>query len=202
MSISDNQVVSIHYELRNVDNGEILDSNINAAPLSFIVGKGQIIPGLEEKIKDLKVGEKADIKVAAVDAYGVYDDNAVQTLPKEQFAGIELVEGMSLYGTGEHGETVQVVVKSFNDAEVTIDYNHPMAGRTLMFTVSILSLRDATEEEIQTGVVGGMAAMGGGCCGGGGHSHGGCGTEDHGHSHGGGSCGTEKPHSHGGCGCH
>ena len=85
-------------------------------------------------------------------------------LPKEQFAGIELVEGMSLYGTGEHGETVQVVVKSFNDAEVTIDYNHPMAGRTLMFSVAILSLRDATEEEIQTGVVGGMAAMGGGCC--------------------------------------
>ncbi len=98
-------------------------------------------------------------------------------------------------GYADDGETVQVVVKSFNDAEVTIDYNHPMAGRTLMFSVAILSLRDATEEEIQTGVVGGMAAMGGGCCGGGGHSH----------SHGGGSCGTEDKghgHSHGGCGCH
>ena len=73
-----------------------------------------------------------------------------------------------------------------------------------MFSVAVLSLRDATEEEIQTGVVGGMAAMGGGCCGGGGHSHshGGGGTEDHGHTHGGGSCGTEKPKSHGGCGCH
>ena len=171
-----------------------------AAPLSFIVGKGQIIPGLEEKIKDLKVGEKADIKVAAVDAYGVYDDNAVQTLPKEQFAGIELSEGMSLYGQGEHGETIQVVVKSFDDTSVTIDYNHPMAGRTLMFSVAILSLRDATEEEIQSGVVGGFAAMGGGCCGGGG-----CGTghdhddHDHGHSHGGG-CGTGG--GHGGCGCH
>jgi FKBP-type peptidyl-prolyl cis-trans isomerase SlyD len=63
-----------------------------------------------------------------------------------------------------------------------------------MFSVSVLSLRDATEEEVQTGVVGGMAAMGGGCCGGGGHSHD--------HDHGGGSCGTEKPQSHGGCGCH
>ena len=103
---------------------------------------------------------------------------------------------MSLYGTGEHGETVQVVVKSFTDSDVTIDYNHPMAGRTLMFTVTVLSLRDATEEEVQTGVVGGLAAMGGGCCGGGGHSH----------SHGGGSCGTGHDHghghSHGGCGCH
>ena len=68
-------------------------------------------------------------------------------------------------------------------------------GTYVSFESSILSLRDATEEEIQTGVVGGMAAMGGGCCGGGGHSH----------SHGGGSCGTEDKghgHSHGGCGCH
>ena len=71
-----------------------------------------------------------------------------------------------------------------------------MAGRTLMFSVAILSLRDATEEEIQSGVVGGFAAMGGGCCGGGS-----CGTDehDHGHSHGGG-CGTGG--GHGGCGCH
>ena len=117
---------------------------------------------------------------------------------QEQFAGIELTEGMSLYGSGENGETVQVVVKSFTDAEVTIDYNHPMAGRTLMFSVAVLSLREATEEEVQTGVVGGMAAMGGGCCGGGGGGH----DHDHGSA---GSCGTSAPEpkqSHGGCGCH
>ena len=131
-------------------------------------------------------------------AYGEYNDEAVQVLPKEQFAGIELTEGMSLYGSGENGETVQVVVKSFTDAEVTIDYNHPMAGRTLMFSVAVLSLREATEEEVQTGVVGGMAAMGGGCCGGGGGGH----DHDHGSA---GSCGTSAPEpkqSHGGCGCH
>jgi FKBP-type peptidyl-prolyl cis-trans isomerase SlyD len=100
---------------------------------------------------------------------------------------------MTLYGTGEQGETVQVTVKSFTDSDVTIDYNHPMAGKTLMFSVTVLSLRDATEEEIQTGVVGGMAAMGGGCCGGGGHDHG----------EGGGCCSSEPQpqQSHGGCGC-
>jgi FKBP-type peptidyl-prolyl cis-trans isomerase SlyD len=75
------------------------------------------------------------------DGYGEYNDEAVQTLPKEQFAGIELSEGMSLYGQGEHGETIQVVVKSFDDTNVTIDYNHPMAGRTLMFSVAILSFK-------------------------------------------------------------
>ena len=191
-----NKVIGIEYTLKDANTGEHLDSNVGQAPLEFISGKGQIIPGLESKLIEMSANEEADVLVQAIDAYGEYNEEAVQVLPKEQFAGIELVEGMSLYGTGEHGETVQVVVKSFNDAEVTIDYNHPMAGRTLMFSVAILSLRDATEEEVQTGVVGGMAAMGGGCCGGGGHSHGGgsCGTgHDHGHNHG---------HSHGGCGCH
>jgi len=131
----------------------------------------------------MAANESADVLVEPKDGYGEYNEEAIQTLPVEQFAGIELAEGMSLYGTGEQGETVQVLVKSFNDKEVVIDYNHPMAGRTLMFSVTILSLRDASEEEIQTGVVGGMAAMGGGCCGGGGSSE-------------------SAPQSGGGCGCH
>lgn len=209
MSISDNQVVSIHYELRNVDNGEILDSNINAAPLSFIVGKGQIIPGLEVKIKELKAGENADIKVAAVDAYGIYDENAVQTLPKEQFAGLELQVGMTLYGQGEHGETVQVSVKNFNDETVEIDFNHPLAGKDLLFAISILEVREATADEILNGYVGGGS---GGCgCGSGGcgsHEHDDdhecCGGHDHEHEHGEGGCCGGESHSHGGgcCGSH
>ena len=191
-----NKVIGIEYTLKDAKTGEQLDTNVGQAPLEFISGKGQIIPGLESKLVEMSANEEADVLVEPALAYGEYNDEAVQILPKEQFAGIELTEGMSLYGTGEQGETVQVVVKSFSDSDVTIDYNHPMAGRTLMFSVSVLSLRDATEEEVQTGVVGGMAAMGGGCCGGGG-------GHDHGHDHGGGSCGSEQPkQSHGGCGCH
>lgn len=209
MSIQDNQVVSIHYELKSVDNGEILDSNLQGAPLSFIVGKGQIIPGLEEKIKDLKVGEKADIKVAAVDAYGVYDDNAVQTLPKEQFAGLELQVGMTLYGQGEHGETVQVIVKNFNDETVEIDFNHPLAGKDLLFAINVVEVRDATADEILNGYVGGGH---GGCgCGSGGSCHTTdsdddecCGGHGHDHAHGEGGCCGGEGHSHGGgcCGSH
>jgi len=199
-----NKVIGIEYTLKDAKTGEHLDTNVGQAPLEFISGKGQIITGLENKLVNMSANEEADVLVEPKDAYGEYNDEAIQTLPKEQFAGIELVEGMSLYGTGEHGETVQVVVKSFNDNEVTIDYNHPMAGKTLMFSVSVLSLRDATDEEIQTGVVGGMAAMAGGCCGGGGHSAGGCGCasgDSHEHASEG-CCGTQQGHSHGGCGCH
>lgn len=160
------KVIGIEYSLKDANTGEQLDTNVGGKPLEFIEGKGQIIPGLEEKVTQMNLNEEADVLVEPAQAYGELNEEAIQTLPKEQFAGIELAEGMSLYGTGEQGETVQVTVQGMTDTEVTIDYNHPMAGRTLMFSVSILSLRDATEEELQTGVVGGMAAMGGeGCCG-------------------------------------
>ncbi len=187
------KVIGIEYSLKDANSGEQLDSNVGGAPLEFISGRGQIIPGLESKLIDMAENEQADVMVQPAEAYGEYNEEAMQTLPKEQFAGIELTEGMTLYGTGEQGETVQVTVKSFSDSDVTIDYNHPMAGKTLMFSVTVLSLRDATEEEIQTGVVGGMAAMGGGCCGGGGHDHG---SE-------GGCCSSEPQpqQSQGGCGC-
>ncbi len=162
-----NKVIGIEYNLKDAKTGDQLDTNLGQAPLEFITGKGQIIPGLEAKVETMSANESADVLVEPKDGYGEYNEEAVQVLPTEQFAGIELAEGMSLYGTGEQGETVQVLVKSFDDKEVTIDYNHPMAGKSLMFSVTILSLRDASEEEIQTGVVGGMAAMSSGCCGGG-----------------------------------
>jgi len=197
-----NKVISIEYTLNDANTKVQLDTNVGGAPLDFITDMGQIIPGLEKELVNLNEGDKTDVLVQPADAYGEYNEEAVQTLPKEQFADIELTEGMSLYGTGEGGETVQVVVKSITEDDVTIDYNHPMAGKTLMFSVTVLATRAATEEEIQVGVVGGMAAAGGGCCGGGS-----CGTEseDHGHSHDhgseGGCCSSESApeKSQGGC---
>ncbi len=92
MAINENQVVSIRYELKDASSGEVLDSNLDAELLTFIVGKGQIIPGLENEIKNLSQGDSVDIEIAAKDAYGEYDESAVQSLPKEQFAGLELTE--------------------------------------------------------------------------------------------------------------
>ncbi len=171
MSIEINKVISIEYNLVDADTKEQLDSNIGGQPLEFISGKGQIIQGLEDKLMEMNIGDKSDVLVEPAQAYGEYNDEAVQVLPKEQFAGIELTEGMSLYGSGDNGETVQVVVKSFTDDEVSIDYNHPMAGKKLLFSVEILNERAATEDEVISGVVGGAAE--GGC--GSGSGHGGCG---------------------------
>jgi FKBP-type peptidyl-prolyl cis-trans isomerase SlyD len=182
MPINNNQVVSISYELKDAVSGDIIDSNLDATPLTFIVGKGQIIPGLENKIKNLSQGDSADITVSAKDGYGDYDESAVQSLPKEQFAGLELTEGMTLYGQGEDGGTTQVVVKSFDDEEVHVDFNHPLAGKDLSFAVTIAEVREATADELSNGFVG--APAGGGC---------GCGSDD--------SCHTteEEPKQSDGC---
>ena len=171
MAINDNQVVSISYELKDIASGEVIDSNLDAAPLTFIVGKGQIIPGLENEIKNLSQGDSAEIEVAAKDGYGEYDESAVQSLPKEQFAGLEMKEGMTLYGQGEDGGTVQVIVKSFNDETVNVDFNHPLAGKDLLFAISITEVREATADELQNGFVGAPASSGGCGCSEGGSCH-------------------------------
>lgn len=171
MAIETNSVVSMQYELKDVLTGEVLDSNLDMEPLSFILGKGHIIPGLESEVAKLAQGDEAVIEVKAADAYGTYDEEAVQTLPKEQFAGVELVQGMTLYGQGENGETVQVTVKSFDNESVDVDFNHPLAGKDLSFSISITEVRQATEDEILTGVVGGVMSGGCGCSSGGGGCH-------------------------------
>jgi len=170
MAIAENQIVSIEYEVKS--NGEVVDSNVGGDLLTFMIGKQQIIPGLEEQVCNMAMGEKADVLVPAAKAYGDYNDEALQEVPKEQFAGIELTEGMSLYGQSEDGGTVQVTVKEIQDENVKIDYNHPLAGQDLMFTVTVATVRDATADEALTGI-----------------------PAENAQPEAGGSCGT-------GCGCH
>jgi FKBP-type peptidyl-prolyl cis-trans isomerase SlyD len=154
---NENCVVGIEYEVKEAGTTEVVDSNKGGQPLEFIIGKGQVIPGLEKALVGMAQGENGDIMVSAVDAYGNINPEAVQTLPKDQFEGVDLTEGMTLYGQGEDGQTVQVTVKSFDDKEVNVDFNHPLAGKDLMFSVAVLSAREATADEITSGVVGGAA---------------------------------------------
>lgn len=162
MAIETNQIVSIEYEVRDGDT--VVDSNVGAAPLVFMFGKGQIIPGLENGLLNMQIGEKADILVKPEDAYGIYNEEATQEVPKDQFAGIDLTEGMTLYGQGEDGGTVQVIVKSIGEENVTIDFNHPLAGKDLMFTVTLNNVRDASAEEAMTGIPAENKPADDGCC--------------------------------------
>lgn len=192
MAIEKNSVVSMFYELKDANTNEVLESNIYAQPISFILGKGQILEGLEEEIQKLDAPCNSEVLIKKDKALGEYDESAVQTLPKEQFAGIDLKVGMELFGEGEDGSTVRVSVKDIGENDVTIDYNHAYAGRDLLFSLNIVDVRPASEDEILTGIVAGSHSCGcgghdhghggGGCCGGGGHGHGGggcCGGHHH-----------------------
>jgi FKBP-type peptidyl-prolyl cis-trans isomerase SlyD len=150
MAIETDQIVSIEYEVS--DGEKTVDSNIGGMPLVFMFGRGQIIPGLESAISNMTIGEKAQVEVKAEDAYGEYNAEAMQEVPLEQFAGIDLEVGMSLYGQGEDGGTVQVVVKEIGSENVIIDFNHPLAGKNLIFMVSINNIREASSDELMSGI--------------------------------------------------
>ncbi|MBL0707644.1 MAG: peptidylprolyl isomerase [Sulfurimonas sp.] len=172
MAIEANQIVSIEYEVR--DNDKVVDSNIGGTPLAFMYGKGQIIPGLENAIANMSIGEKADILVKPEDAYGELNPDAKQEVPKDQFTGIDLEVGMTLYGQGEDGNTVQVIVKEVGEENIIIDFNHPLAGKSLMFAVTINNIRDASAEEAMSGVPQENKKTDEECCGTGGGTGCGC----------------------------
>ena len=139
MAINENQVVSIMYEL-TVD-GEVVDSNIDKEPLEFTFGVGNLIPGLESRIANMNEGDQATVVVPAVEAYGEYNPEAKQVLPKTQFGDLELSVGMPLEGQGENGQPVQVIVTNIQDDTVEIDLNHPLAGKELTFAITINSIK-------------------------------------------------------------
>ena len=157
------QVYSIEYEVKNKKTGEVVDSNYGQEPLEFINGNGHIIEGLEEAVVGMNVGEEKTVDVPADKAYGQYDESLTQILPREQFEGIDLQKGMTLYGQGPDGQVITVTVKDFDDKNVTIDYNHPLAGADLEFKVKLVSKRNLTETEKQSGQVDKLDHCGAGC---------------------------------------
>lgn len=153
MKIQDNCVVSIHYTLTD-DQGEVLDSSSGGAPLNYLAGAGNIIPGLERELTGCDVGDKKQVTVQPGDGYGEYQPELVQTLPHDMFTGIDKVEvGMEFQAQGPSGQVQFVVVKDVADEGVTIDGNHQLAGKILNFDVSVEAVREATPEELDHGHV-------------------------------------------------
>ena len=152
MTIQNDKVVTMHYHLTNTDDGQVLDSSRGSNPLTYLHGTGSLIPGLERALDGLDVGATKTVEVAAADAYGEYDDEMVQTLPRDEFAGIDKLEvGMRLQARDQDGNTFHVHVAQINGNDVVIDGNHPLAGVPLTFEVEIVAIRDATAEELQHG---------------------------------------------------
>lgn len=155
------RVFTFEYDLEDFNTKEKLDSN-RGEPMSIMEGTNSIIKGLEGELVSMQVGESKKVVVKPEEAYGAYDESMIEVHPASNFQGIELSEGMILYGNTEDGQTVQVMVKEFNDESVTVDFNHPLAGRVLAFDMSLTGVREATDEELSTGQIGGDKES---CCG-------------------------------------
>ena len=148
MQIGTNNVVSIHYTLRD-ETGEVLDASEGREPLDYIHGSGQIIPGLENALEGKSKGEELAVVIEPENGYGTRDESLVHEVPKSEFEVPDEIEVGMQFRVGDEGGTLIMVVAGVGDEVVTLDGNHPLAGVTLSFDVSIADVREATEEEIK-----------------------------------------------------
>jgi len=153
MQVEKNKVVAFHYTLR-LDSGKVFDSTSNRKPLHILVGHHQVIPGLENALMGMKIGDKKNGKIEPKDAYGFINDKLVKAYPRNIIPKhINLKEGRILRGRKKDGQQKKVVVKSYNETEVVLDSNHPLAGKILSFKTKIVHIREATQKELQAGLV-------------------------------------------------
>jgi len=152
VQIEKNRVVTLNYTLRD-EQGTVIDSSSGRAPLAYLHGKGNIIPGLEEALVGKAAGDRLDVTVAPERAYGLRDERLVQIVPRDRFSGVErLATGLQVRADGPQGPRLVTVVRIDRDF-VTVDGNHPLAGRTLHFSVEVTDVRKATHEEVTHGHV-------------------------------------------------
>ncbi len=150
-SVGDGKVVSIHYTLTGED-GKVIDCSIGGEPLIYLHGAGNIVPGLEESLTGHRVGDEFDVVVSPDEGYGTIDPELIIEVPRESFPEeVELAPGVELSTEGPDNEEVPVWVKSVSDDTVTIDFNHPLAGRTLQFQVTVAEIRPASKLELDHG---------------------------------------------------
>ena len=145
------QVITFHYTLTDKD-GQTIDSSVGQHPLIFLVGSGQIIPGLEVALIPMNKGDKKEIHVPHQEAYGPYDKNLIQQVPRDKFPKQDIHVG-DMFQIGKEDNVQVMTVIDISDSEVTLDGNHPLAGQDLSFSVEIVDKRDATSEEIAHGHV-------------------------------------------------
>lgn len=149
-TVQKNTVVSLAYTLR-VD-GEVVDQADNSDPLEYLHGHDNIIPGLENSLTGLKVGDSRKVTVSPKDGYGEYDPAEIMDIPRNEFPHeIPLKPGIELEVSDDEGQSRYARIVSVTKSHVRLDFNQPLAGKTLAFDVTVLDVRPATPEELEHG---------------------------------------------------
>ncbi|MGL5683858.1 MAG: FKBP-type peptidyl-prolyl cis-trans isomerase [Marinifilaceae bacterium] len=184
--ITKDKVVSVIYELRTEPNGEVRESANAQRPLTFICGQKQVLEFFESNLLDKNKGDKFEFTIPSENAYGEYNEDMVVELPMEVFKDVrpeDMQVGNDLPMVDSMGRHLMGNIKAINGDLVEIDFNHPLAGKDLIFSGEITEVRDVTQAELDALNSHGCGSGGcGGCSG--------CGSD------------SEEKHDCGGCGCH
>jgi FKBP-type peptidyl-prolyl cis-trans isomerase SlyD len=151
LKVANNRVVQFNYTLKT-DTGELLDTSDGVDPLTYLHGASMVVPGLERHMAGHQVGDKFSAVVSPEEGYGEYQEPGPQPVPRTSFpAEAELLVGMSFPVEAKSGERFSVWITDVQDDTVYVDANHPLAGKTLHFDIEIMTIRDATQEEVAHG---------------------------------------------------
>ena len=171
MKIQDKSFVAIEYTL-SLDSGETIDQSKDT-PFGFICGKGQVIPGLEQGLMNREKGEKVQLTIEPANGYGDFKPDMLRDIPKTQFPPqMELQAGMPFEAQSPQGP-LRFIIKEVKDDAIVADFNHPLAGKTLHFDITISDVREASPEELsctpggacgcESNASGSCGSCGGGC---------------------------------------
>ena len=139
--ITENSRVTLHFEL-SLEDGSIVDSNFSQTPASFVFGDGSLLPAFEEALLGMSVDQESSLVMPPEKAFGVHNESNIQRMPRSQFA-MDLEEGMVVSFADMSKNELPGVIAEIGDKEVVVDFNHPLAGRSLTFKVRIVAIEDA-----------------------------------------------------------
>ena len=152
MQIGDQKVVTLHYTLTD-NEGRLIDKSDDGS-FAYLHGASNIIPGLENALTGKSTGEEFSVSISPEEGYGARDETMMQQVPRSMFEeNSQIAVGSQFHAQGPNGEMLIVTVMEVHDEHVVVDGNHPLAGVDLNFTVTIVDVRDASDEEIEHGHV-------------------------------------------------
>ena len=152
MKITNNSVAAFHYTLKN-DEGEVVDTSEGQEPLTYLHGAANIVPGLEQTLEGLEAGGAFEVSIDAKDGYGLINPDLVHSVTRQQLQGSEELTVGMMFTAENDGQVAHFTVTQIEGDDVTVDGNHPMAGRNLHFTGTVDSVRESTSEEVEHGHV-------------------------------------------------
>jgi FKBP-type peptidyl-prolyl cis-trans isomerase SlpA len=139
--VTQNSRVTLYFEL-SLEDGSVVDSNFSQAPASFVFGDSSLLPAFEEALLGMEVEQEATFVMSPEKAFGVHNESNIQRMPRSQFA-MDLEEGMVVSFADMSKNELPGVIAEIGEKEVVVDFNHPLAGRSLTFKVHIVAIEDA-----------------------------------------------------------